>query len=106
MRYAEDDEIVITKPGTAFLLGYIKSAEEPRLVLTRSRVAPAASKSELSRSSVSGGGQQGAQVRLDRISFTQRKQCHAHVIRAECGERCGQKAGGTLASSSVHRNKS
>jgi hypothetical protein len=42
----EDDEIVITKPGTAFLLGCRKSAEEPRLVLTRGRVSPAASISE------------------------------------------------------------
>lgn len=42
----EDDEIVITKPGTAFLLGYRKSAEEPRLVLTCSRVSPVASISE------------------------------------------------------------
>jgi hypothetical protein len=41
-----DDEIVVTKPGTAFLLGYRKSAGEPRLVLTRSRVSPAASISE------------------------------------------------------------
>jgi len=41
-----NDEIVVTKPGTAFLLGYRKSAEEPRLVLTRSRVSPAASISE------------------------------------------------------------
>jgi len=31
----EDDKIVITKLGTAFLRGYTKSAEEPRLVLTR-----------------------------------------------------------------------
>ena len=42
----EDDEIVITKPGTAFLLGYRKSAEEPCLVLTCSRVSPVASISE------------------------------------------------------------
>ena len=42
----EDDEIVVTKHGTAFLLGYRKSTEEPRLVLTRSRVSPAASISE------------------------------------------------------------
>ena len=36
----EDDEIVVTKRGTAFLLAYRKSAEEPRLVLTRSWMSP------------------------------------------------------------------
>jgi hypothetical protein len=35
----EDDEIVVTKPGTAFLLGYRKSVDAPRLVLTRSWMA-------------------------------------------------------------------
>ena len=34
------DEIVVTKPKTSFLLGYRKSIEEPRLVLTRSRMPP------------------------------------------------------------------
>ena len=34
------EEIVVTKPGTTFLLGYRKSVEEPRLVLRRSRIPP------------------------------------------------------------------
>jgi hypothetical protein len=33
-------EIVVTKLGTTFLLAYRKSAEEPRLVLRRSRIPP------------------------------------------------------------------
>ncbi len=33
-------EIVVTKPGTTFLLAYRKSVEEPRLVLRRSRIPP------------------------------------------------------------------
>ena len=33
-------EIVVTKLGTIFLLAYRKSAEEPRLVLRRSRIPP------------------------------------------------------------------
>jgi hypothetical protein len=37
------EEIVITKPGTTFLLAYRKSAEEPRLVLRRSRIPPTTS---------------------------------------------------------------
>jgi hypothetical protein len=36
----EDDEIVVTKPGTTFLLAYRKSAEQPRIVLTRSWMKP------------------------------------------------------------------
>jgi hypothetical protein len=32
----EEDEIVVTKPGTNFLLAYRKSVDQPRLVLTRS----------------------------------------------------------------------
>jgi hypothetical protein len=36
----EGDEIVVRKPGTTLLLAYSKSAEEPRLVLTRSWVKP------------------------------------------------------------------
>jgi hypothetical protein len=36
----EGDEIVVTKPGTTLLLAYSKSAEEPRLVLTRSWMKP------------------------------------------------------------------
>ena len=36
----EDDEIVVTKRGTAFLLAYRKSVEGPRLVLTRSWMSP------------------------------------------------------------------
>jgi hypothetical protein len=32
----EGDEIVVRKPGTSLLLAYSKSAEQPRLVLTRS----------------------------------------------------------------------
>ena len=74
----EDDEIVITKPGTAFLLGYRKSAEEPCLVLTCKGVTRRVDK-RISRSSVSGGGQQGARIGLDHINFTQRKPCHAHA---------------------------
>ena len=34
------EEIVVTKPGTTFLLAYRKSVEEPRLVLRRSRIPP------------------------------------------------------------------
>ena len=34
----EDDEIVVTKPGTSFLLAYRKSVDQPHLVLTRSRM--------------------------------------------------------------------
>ena len=37
------DEIVVTKPGTTFLLAYRKSVEEPRLVLRRSRIPPTTS---------------------------------------------------------------
>ena len=33
-------EIVVTKPGTTFLLAYRKCVEEPRLVLRRSRIPP------------------------------------------------------------------
>jgi hypothetical protein len=36
----EGDEIVVRKPGTTLLLAYSKSAEQPRLVLTRSWVKP------------------------------------------------------------------
>ena len=36
----EGDEIVVTKPGTSFMLAYSKSAELPRLVLTRSWIKP------------------------------------------------------------------
>ena len=36
----EGDEIVVRKPGTPLLLAYSKSAEQPRLVLTRSWVKP------------------------------------------------------------------
>jgi hypothetical protein len=36
----ESDEIVVTKPGTTFLLAYRKAVDEPRLVLTRSRMPP------------------------------------------------------------------
>jgi hypothetical protein len=34
----DGDEIVVTKPKSAFLLAYRKSIEEPRLVLTRSQM--------------------------------------------------------------------
>jgi hypothetical protein len=34
------EEIVVTKPGTTFLLAYRKSVEKPRLVLRRSRIPP------------------------------------------------------------------
>jgi hypothetical protein len=34
----EDDEIIVTKPGTSFLPAYRMSVDEPRLVLTRSRM--------------------------------------------------------------------
>jgi hypothetical protein len=34
------EEIVVTKPGTTFLLAYRKSVEEPRLVLRRSWIPP------------------------------------------------------------------
>jgi hypothetical protein len=34
------EEIIVTKPGTTFLLAYRKSVEEPRLVLRRSRIPP------------------------------------------------------------------
>jgi hypothetical protein len=37
---ARGDEIVVTKPGTTFLLAYKKSLEEPRPVLRRSRIPP------------------------------------------------------------------
>ena len=36
----EGDEIVVRRPGTTLLLAYSKSAEEPRLVLTRSWMKP------------------------------------------------------------------
>jgi hypothetical protein len=36
----EGDEIVVRKPGTTLLLGYRRSVEEARLVLTRSCVKP------------------------------------------------------------------
>jgi hypothetical protein len=36
----EGDEIVVRKPGTALLLAYSKSAELPRLTLTRSWIKP------------------------------------------------------------------
>jgi hypothetical protein len=36
----EGDEIVVRKPGTSFMLAYSKSAELPRLVLTRSWMKP------------------------------------------------------------------
>lgn len=35
-----DDEIVVTKPGTTFLLAYRKSVDQSRLVLTRSWMTP------------------------------------------------------------------
>jgi hypothetical protein len=38
--YVVGEEIVVTKPGTTFLLAYRKSVEEPRLVLRRSRIPP------------------------------------------------------------------
>jgi hypothetical protein len=36
----EDDEIVVTKPGTRYLLAYRKLIDQPRLVLTRSWMGP------------------------------------------------------------------
>jgi hypothetical protein len=36
----EGDEIVVRKPGTSFMFAYSKSAELPRLVLTRSWMKP------------------------------------------------------------------
>ena len=36
----EGDEIVVRKPGTSLLLGYSRSIEQARLVLTRSCVKP------------------------------------------------------------------
>jgi hypothetical protein len=37
----EEDEIVVTKPGTRFLLAYRKSVDRPQLVMTRSGMGPA-----------------------------------------------------------------
>jgi hypothetical protein len=36
----ESDEIIVRRPGTALMLAYSKSAEQPRLVLTRSWMKP------------------------------------------------------------------
>ena len=36
----EDDEIVVTKPGTRYLLAYRRSNDQPRLVMTRSWMGP------------------------------------------------------------------
>jgi hypothetical protein len=36
----EGDEIIVRRPGTALMLAYSKSAEQPRLVLTRSWMKP------------------------------------------------------------------
>jgi hypothetical protein len=36
----EDDEIVVTKRGTRYLLAYRKSIDQPRLVMTRSWMGP------------------------------------------------------------------
>jgi hypothetical protein len=36
----EEDEIVVTKPGTRYLLAYRKLIDQPRLVLTRSWMGP------------------------------------------------------------------
>jgi hypothetical protein len=36
----EGDEIVVTRPGTDFMLAYRKRPDRPNLVLTRSWIAP------------------------------------------------------------------
>ena len=36
----EDDEIVVTTPGTRYLLAYRRSIDQPRLVMTRSWMGP------------------------------------------------------------------
>ena len=40
MRLSDGDEIVVTKPGTDFLLAYRKRSDSPNLVLTRSWEKP------------------------------------------------------------------
>ena len=60
-------EIVVTKLGTIFLLAYRKSAEEPRLVLRRSRIPPTTDSLQecVSYPSVAGSKRQGARAWLD-----------------------------------------
>ena len=41
-------EIIVTKPGTDFMLAYRKRSDSPNLVLTRSWLAPTVSSPEIS----------------------------------------------------------
>ena len=66
----EDDEIVVTTPGTRYLLAYRRSIDQPRLVMTRSWMGPTttcAGDKRVSCSSFSGRRQQGRRARLDHV---------------------------------------
>jgi hypothetical protein len=45
----DGDEIVVTKPGTDFLLAYRKRSDSPNLVLARGREKPTVTSTELGR---------------------------------------------------------
>jgi hypothetical protein len=63
-------EIVVTRPGTAFMTAYRKRPDGPTLKLTRSWVDPHTTSPAVSEfPRLSGGGQQGPRAGVDCVSI-------------------------------------